>query len=173
MFRKKRILKASIVLIFVMLLPVDLLSQSALPVGKAQLNAGVGLSGWGVPFYFGIDKCVKKDITIGAELLYRSYHENWRYVYYNHTILGLSANGNYHFNSLLNIPRKWDLYAGLNIGFYFWNSPERYPGTQSSGLGLGAQLGGRYYLSDKLGLNLEFGSNNAFSGGKFGVTLKL
>jgi hypothetical protein len=40
-------------------------------------------------------------------------------------------------------------------------------------VGLGAQIGGRYYLSDKVGLNLEFGGGNAFSGGKFGVSIKL
>ncbi len=27
---------------------------------------------------------------------------------------GLSFNGNYHFNTVLEIPKDWDLYAGLN-----------------------------------------------------------
>jgi len=40
-------------------------------------------------------------------------------------------------------------------------------------LGLGAQVGGRYYISNKVALNLEFGGGNAFSGGKFGLTFKL
>jgi len=148
-------------------------SQSPLPVGRTQFNAGVGLSGWGVPFFIGIDHSVHKDITIGGELSYRSYRENWANTHYNHNIMGFSGNGNYHFNSLFNIPQKWDFYAGLNLGFYVWSSPDDYDGDNNSGLGLGAQIGGRYYFSDRVGLNLEFGSGNAFSGGKLGITIKL
>ena len=148
-------------------------SQSPLPVGKTQLNLGVGLSEWGVPFYIGIDYSVHKDITIGGEFSYRSYRENWKNVYYHHNIMGFSGNGNYHFNSLLKIPQKWDFYAGLNLGFYVWTSDADYYGNHSSGLGLGAQIGGRYYISNKVGLNLEFGGGNAFSGGKFGLSIKL
>lgn len=148
-------------------------SQSPLPIGKTQLNLGVGLSGWGVPFYIGLDYSVHKDITLGGEFSYRSYKENWKDQYYHHNIMGFSGNGNYHFNSLLNIPQKWDFYAGLNLGFYVWSSPDIYIGDHKSGLGLGGQIGGRYYLSDKVGLNLEFGGGNAFSGGKFGVSIKL
>jgi len=85
----------------------------------------------------------------------------------------VSANGNYHFNSLLDIPNNWDFYAGLNLGFYIWNSSDDYPGSNTSGLGLGAQVGGRYYFNDKLGVNLEFGGGNAFSGGKVGVSVRL
>ena len=148
-------------------------SQSPIEKGQNQLNLGVGLSGWGVPFYLGIDHGVHPDITIGGELSYRAYRENYKKEYYNHSILGVSGNANYHFNSVLNIPSDWDLYAGLNIGFYNWSSPNDYYGDHTSGLGLGGQVGGRYYLNNKVGLNLEFGGGNAFSGGKFGVSVKL
>jgi outer membrane immunogenic protein len=147
--------------------------QSPLPVGKAQLNAGVGLSGWGVPFYLGMDYSVTKNITIGGELSYRSFHEEWKGYSYNHNIIGISGNGNYHFNTVLKIPRKYDLYAGLNIGYYAWTSSTGYDGNNSSGLGLGIQIGGRYYFSKKVGINLELGGGNAFSGGKFGISIKL
>jgi outer membrane immunogenic protein len=50
--------------------------------------------------------------------------------------------------------------------------PNDYPGSHTSGVGLGAQLGGRYYFSDKFGINLEVGGGNAFSGGKFGISVK-
>jgi len=145
------------------------------PIGKGQnqLNLGVGLSSWGIPVYIGFDHGVHKDVTLGGEFSFRSYHDNYYKREYNHSIIGISGNGNYHFNTLLDIPKSWDLYAGLNIGFYIWNSSNGYPGSGSSGLGLGAQLGGRYYLSNKVGLNLEVGGGNAFSGGKFGVTIKL
>jgi outer membrane immunogenic protein len=151
---------------------LTLIAQESLTIGKTQLNLGVGLSSWGVPIYVGLDYGFKKDITLGGEFSFRSYRENWKNYYYSHQIMGVSANGNYHFNSLLNIPQPWDVYAGLNLGFYIWSSTSSYPGNHASGLGLGAQLGARYYLSSKLGLNLEFGGGNAFSGGKFGITYK-
>ena len=155
------------------MLAVCSFSQSPLPVGRNQLNVGFGFSDAGTPFYLGIDHSVHRDITIGGEFSYRSYRENWHRGYYNHNIMGFSGNGNYHFNSLLDIPRNWDLYVGLNLGFYVWSSPDAYGGSNSSGLGLGGQFGGRYYLSKKVGLNLEFGGGNAFSGGKLGLSIKL
>lgn len=147
-------------------------AQGPIAKGQAQFNAGVGFSSWGVPVYVGFDFGVHKDITIGAEFSFRSYHENYEHYKYNHSVIGILANGNYHFNSLLNIPTNWDFYAGLNLGFYFWNSPHDYPGSNSSGLGLGAQVGGRYYFTDKFGINLEFGGGSAFSGGKFGISIR-
>jgi outer membrane immunogenic protein len=148
-------------------------AQCPINKGQAQLNAGVGLSSWGIPVYVGLDYGIHKDITIGGEASFRSYNDNWGGNKYRHSVVGISGNGNYHFNSLLGIPTNWDLYAGLNIGFYYWSSPDNYGGTRSSGLGLGAQVGGRYYFSDKVGINLEFGGGNAFSGGKFGISIKL
>ncbi len=147
--------------------------QGSLAVGKAQLNAGFGFSGWGVPVYVGLDFGAAKDFTLGGELSFRSYRDDYNGVAYGHSILGVSANGNYHFNTVLNIPSRWDFYAGLNLGFYSWTSSSDYPGNRTSGIGLGAQLGGRYYITNKTGLNLELGGGNAFSGGKFGLTFKL
>ena len=145
-------------------------AQPSLAKGGKQLNAGIGFSGWGIPIYVGMDFGVHRDITIGFEGSFRSYNQKFTGTKYNSTIIGLSGNGNYHFNTLLNIPRNWDFYAGLNIGFYFWSSPSDYPGAGSSGLGLGGQIGGRYFFKNNFGLNLEFGGGNAFYGGKFGIT---
>lgn len=148
-------------------------AQNPLGKGQKQLNAGFGLSSWGIPVYVGLDYGAHSDISVGGEISYRSYNENVKYAEYRHSVTCISANGNYHFNRILSIPREWDLYAGLNLGFYFWSSPSGYNGDHTSGLGLGAQLGGRYYVSNKVALNLELGGANAFSGGKFGVTFKL
>jgi outer membrane immunogenic protein len=146
------------------------------PSGGNQLNLGVGLSEWGIPIYIGFDHYVSQDITLGGEFSYRNYNKYyyWNHVYYGSNIMGFSGNANYHFNRVLNIPSNWDFYAGLNLGFYtYGNEPVGYDGPHNSGLNLGGQIGGRYYLSNKVGLNLEFGSNNAFSGGKFGITIKI
>lgn len=148
-------------------------AQAPVAKGESQLNAGLGLSSWGLPVYLGLDYGVHPDITVGGELSYRSYSDKYANVNYDHSVIGISGNGNYHFNRVLEIPKKWDFYAGLNLGFYIWNSPNDYKGSHSSGLGLGAQVGGRYFFSDKIGLNLEFGGGNAFSGGKLGLTFKL
>lgn len=145
------------------------------PINKdqAQLNAGLGFSSWGLPVYVGVDYGVHKDVTVGGELSFRSYNDNWNSNNYRHSVLGISANGNYHFNHLLEIPLNWDFYAGANLGFYIWNSPDDYDGDNVSGLGLGIQVGGRYYFNDKMGINLEFGGGNAFSGGRIGISVKL
>lgn len=162
------------ILTFIMVLATSaIFAQSPLPKGKAQLNAGVGLSSWGIPVYVGFDFGVHPDITLGAELSYRGYNDTWHEDKYRHSVTGFSGNANYHFNTVLNIPSNWDFYAGLNIGFYSWNSPYGYEGPYKSGLGIGGQIGGRYFFSNKVGVNLEFGGGNAFSGGKFGVTIRL
>lgn len=148
-------------------------AQSPIAKGGAQLNAGVGLSSWGIPLYIGMDFGIHKDVTLGFEASFRSHHERYNDYRYRHNVIGISGNVNYHFNSLLNIPPKWDFYAGLNIGFYHWNSPNDYYGDHYSGLGLGGQIGGRYYFTDRVGINLEFGGGNAFSGGKFGISIKI
>jgi outer membrane immunogenic protein len=147
--------------------------QYALDKGRAQFNAGLGFSSWGLPVYVGLDYGVHQDISVGGELSFRTYRERYFGSRYSHNIIGISGNGNYHFNTVLDIPREWDFYAGLNLGFYIWNSSGDYEGDGSSELGLGAQVGGRYYFNDKFGINLEFGGGNAFSGGKFGISLKL
>lgn len=166
-------MKRAILPIFIIFSTSLLFAQSPLPIGGKQLNAGVGLSSWGVPVYIGLDFGVHEDISVGGEMSIRSYHEKWKKEYYRHLVIGVSANGNYHFNRVLNIPSRWDFYAGLNLGFFIFSSPNEYPGGRSSGLGLGAQIGGRYFLNNKLGLNLEFGGGNAFGGGKFGITAVL
>jgi outer membrane immunogenic protein len=166
-------MRSTILTMILLIAATVIFAQSPIDKGQTQLNAGIGLSSWGIPVYLGLDYGVHKDITIGGEFSYRSYHENWVSNRYNLSIIGISGNGNYHFNSLLNIPTNWDFYAGLNIGYYIWNSPSGYGGSHVSGLGLGGQIGGRYYFTDKFGINLEFGGGNVFSGGKFGISLKL
>lgn len=155
------------------LISVFAFSQHSHSDGRTQLNVGVGMSDWGVPLYVGFDSYISNDVTLGAEFSYRSYRDDYQSVSYHHNIMGFSGNANYHFNSLLELSDKWDLYAGVNLGFYSWSSPDNYGGHNNSGLGLGGQFGGRVYLTNRLGLNLEFGGGNAFSGGKLGVTIKI
>ena len=167
--------KALITLVF-LVAATAMFAQAPIGIGQAQINAGFGFSSWGLPVYGGIDFGVHKDITVGGELSFRSYNDYYgsNNISSGHTIIGISANGNYHFNTLLDIPEEWDVYAGANLGYYIWHTNDsNYKGSGSSGLGLGIQVGGRYYFNDKFGINLEFGSGNSFSGGKVGISIRL
>jgi outer membrane immunogenic protein len=144
--------------------------QYALSKGSSQLNAGIGLSTWGIPVYIGFDYGAGTDISAGAEVSFRNYSTRFAGERYRHSIMGFSGNVNYHFNGILDIPEEFDVYAGLNLGFYVWNSRDNYPGSDLSGVGIGAQIGGRYYFDSKTAVNLEFGGGNSFGGGKFGIT---
>ena len=146
-------------------------SQYQLAKGGKQLNAGFGFSSWGVPVYAGIDFGVHKDISVGGELSYRSYSNKYFGTKYNHSILAVGANGNYHFSNVFSLPHDWDIYAGLNLTFYSWSEPAGYKGVSHSGAGMGLQLGTRYYFKENLGLNLEFGGGTT-SGGKIGISYK-
>ncbi len=144
-------------------------AQGSLEVGNVQVNAGFGFSNWGIPVYIGADYGLLEDVTIGAEISYRSKS----YQNVNYSSFGFITNGNYHFNNLLKIPSEFDVYAGANIGYYHWSNNAVYTTGfsphYSSGLGWGLQVGGRYYFNDNLGVNLELGGGNAVAG-KIGVT---
>jgi outer membrane immunogenic protein len=142
--------------------------------GILQLNAGIGVSGWGTPVYVGVDYGVTEEITIGAEGSYRSYNESYYGSNYGSSIIGLGANGNYHFQKLLKIPSNWDVYAGLGLNYYIWKYKDSaYTGSNNSGISLGAQLGGRYFFTDKFGVNLELAGASATTGAKIGITYRL
>lgn len=161
--------KVGFTLLLLSVFAVSTFAQSPLSKGEKQLNAGVGFSGWGVPIYAGMDFGVYKDITIGFEASFRSYSQKFVGEKFRSTIFGFAGNGNYHFNSLLQIPSQWDVYAGLSLGYYVWNVSSDYPGDGESGIGLSAQVGARYFFKNNFGINLEFGGGNV-SGGKFGIT---
>ncbi len=142
-------------------------SQSALPKGEKQLNAGLGFSNLGTPVYIGVDFAVHDDITVGPQMSYRGHNLSG----FNFSILTIGATGNYHFNTLLDIPSDFDFYAGLTLAYYSWSSPTGFGGASASGIGLEAQIGGRYYFDSKWGANIEFGGGNT-SGGKIGISYK-
>lgn len=165
------IMRKLIVCSVFLLTSLVMFAQTPVSVGKSQFNAGVGFSTWGVPVYAGFDVCVYPDVTVGGEISYRSYKDNWEHNWYNHNLWGITGNGNYHFGNILELQKKFDLYAGLNIGFVIWTSSSEYHGDHSSGLGLGIQVGGRYYFNNRIGVNLEFGGGIAFNGGKIGISI--
>jgi hypothetical protein len=168
-----------------MLLSLSIYAQGTLSKGKAQINAGLGFSGWGIPVYAGVDFGLGKYWTIGPEVSYRAYREFYNKDYeYLYSIVSFSFNGNYHFNKVFKLPKEWDIYAGGTAGFFAWsnnwkwigegNEPigydPRYP--KRSGIGFGLQVGARYFISKNFGFNFEI-SGGTLTGGKLGITYKL
>ena len=141
--------------------------------GRLQLNAGVGVSGWGIPVYVGLDYGVTNDISVGGEFTFRSYSHS---SYYTHNIIGFFGNGNYHFNNLFNLPRPLDLYAGLSLGVYTSTVTAKegreYDGDSYSGFSLIGQTGARYFFTDNFGVNLELSGGLLTSGLKAGITYR-
>lgn len=144
-------------------------------------NAGVGISGYGIPLYVSVDFPVANNVTVGGGISFQTHKESinlgveslrWR-----HTIFGVSARGDYHFNELIGIPEQWDLYAGLSLEYYSWTTKLKegsggtYTGSGSGGLGLSARVGGRYFFKENLGVNLELGGGSVLSSGRIGITL--
>jgi outer membrane immunogenic protein len=166
-------MKKNILLTMLCLVSLGAFAQGSLEKGGLQLNAGLGTSGWGTPVYVGLDYGIHEDITLGGELSYRSNSETYGSNKYKSSIIGIGANGNYHFNRVLDIPSKWDFYAGLGLNYYIWSyDNDLYKGSDDSDIGIGAQVGGRYFFTDKFGVNLELGGGNATSGAKIGITYK-
>lgn len=150
-------------------------AQGSLEKEKFQLNAGIGASDWGTLVYGGADYGIHEDITLGGELSYRSDNHFYGVSEYKTSVIGIGVNGNYHFNKLLKIPSQWDVYAGAGLTYYVWNyDNDLYKRSNDSNIGAGLQTGGRYFFTDKFGVNVELSADhNANVGAKAGITYKL
>jgi outer membrane immunogenic protein len=141
------------------------------------LNAGVGFTDWGfVPFYFGADFGLVRDVTLGGQVSFLTNNEDYYYNNdnYNHSsAVGIGVNGNYHFNRILDIPSKFDFYAGANVTGLIWNYDNKDYHPKYDPLNVGVQVGGRVFFNDHFGINLELGGGSTVSGAKFGITYKL
>ena len=159
---------------------------------------GVGVSDWGLPVYIGADFMVHEDISIGARLTYVRDRENrtiWGYGQYTlvESYVYPTVNGDFHFNNLIGLTDDLDLYAGLGIGFsryrsrvanYQWlgdntaieafynESNVPASGGWSSDLYSNIHIGGRYFLNQKVAIQLELGTWTAYYT-DLGVTIML
>lgn len=139
--------------------------------GRKIGTVGVGFSNNGVPIFGRLEVPVVDNITVGGGLSYRRRSSG----FFNLSVLGISALGNYHFNELLELPDEFDFYAGVSLGYYIWNISADdddlvYRGSESSGIGFDAQIGGRYFFTDNIAANLEFGGGNQTAGGTIGIS---
>lgn len=148
--------------------------------GDLQLNAGVAADRYAgnVAFYAGLDYGIMPDITAGVEARIGGKDYNDYGYSYKSRWFGIAANANYHFNTLLKIPNKYDIYAGASVGYNSFNYD--YPNGWNNGwgnkynseVGVSAQVGARYYFSEKFGVNAEANAGSLFNGGKLGISYK-
>lgn len=144
-----------------------------------QINAGsMNLFRSVFPFYGSLDYGLSDDFSAGLRLEYNQKEkEFWNSTYKNH--FGISLNGNYHFNSLLKISDKWDLYAGVSLTYKKINYDDRlYTGYRpDEELNFDPQIGVRYFITKRIGLNAEItgGDDYKLGGGnlRLGLTFKL
>ncbi|MCT2561016.1 porin family protein [Chryseobacterium herbae] len=166
---KKKIFLLSLISFF------GVMNAQRVQKGEAQMNVGIGLAnGWGMPVYAGVDYGVHKDITVGVEGSFSTEK-------YSGDVKGrwlsVGLNGNYHFNTLLKIPNKFDVYAGVTLAYNSFSyrykgSDYDYLGGESSGVGFAGQAGARYYFTDHFAVNVEVGGGSVASGGKAGISYK-
>lgn len=150
-------------------------AQNPLSDDGHQFKLASGYNIKGIPLYVSYEMGVLENITFGLEYSFRAYNESTDTADYAHSISGFSFFSNYYFNQLLNLPDdKWFIYAGLNIGYYKWFSPDGYfkAGESSSTLAIGAQIGGAFYFSD-WGVFLEGTGGTENAGAKLGVIYRL
>ncbi|WP_185286303.1 outer membrane protein [Chryseobacterium indologenes] len=143
--------------------------------GEAQVNVDIGVaSDWGIPVSVGVDYAVHNDISVGIQASYttKKYAGDIKGSWF-----GAGINGNYHFNTLLKIPNKWDVYAGATLAYNSFSY--KYNGSdyddfdgKSSGVGFAGQVGGRYFFTNNLAFHVELGGGTIASGGKAGLTYK-
>jgi hypothetical protein len=148
----KKKVTLSIFMAFALFLSVN--AKAPLSKGAKQFNFGLGQSSAGLPVYGGLDFAVHNDVTVGPQV---------NLVLGDNNSIVVLGRGDYHFNSLLEIPSSWDVYAGANIGLNLSNGVDIEPGIQ---------IGGRWYWSNKWGLNLEFGGGKDY-GVSLGLSMKL
>jgi hypothetical protein len=122
--------------------------------GEQQLNFGLGFSTQGIPIYVSYDFSVHKDVTITPQINIK-FDDNIRF--------GVLFKADYHWNYLIGIPNNWDFYSGARIGIDFGEDVD---------LDLGIQVGGRWYWSERWGLNLEIAGGTGF-GTVVGVSMKV
>jgi len=120
----------------------------------AQAAKHLNVGGLGTGLYASIEFPLGSTITIAPQFA----------TDYNFDKFIISAKGNFYFDDIFGVGDAWDVYAGANVG---WRLE-----TNNDGAAWGIQIGGRWFWSDKWGINGEFGGGSGVLGG-VGVTMKM
>ena len=140
-----------------------LLFVTTLSFGQANkgLNFGLGLSDGGIPVYLSYDFPVAANLSVAPFVETNLDGFNW---------ITPGVKVDYYFDQLLGMPDAFDFYAGGNAGFIIYMGNHNDSGTGN--LHLGLEVGGRWWFSDKWGLNLEFAGGTGYRT-KLGLSMKM
>lgn len=145
-------------------------SKSSFNKGDNLFNIGVGI---GSPFFgsgyssslpvnpsVSYERGVSDAISVGGQVSYASSKYDGGYNYtFKESAIYIGARGSYHFNQLLNINPKFDLYGGASLGYVtvsISDNQSTITGT-ASGFGFGLYAGGKYYLGSGTAIYSELG----------------
>ncbi len=189
-----------LVYLVVLLLSVWGLKAQQLEQGNSLINLGVGMgsyigSGSGYkttlpPLEVSYEYLVNDNISVGGFFAMTKSEFNYSFpdlgggssspqnFKFNYSYMMFGAIGNYHFVN----NDKFDVYGGVRIGYNKVNvdyssddattdSLLKSINLDSSGMLFGAQVGGRYFFTDNLAVNMEVGYGLAIA--KLGLTFKL
>ncbi|KAB1229876.1 DUF6646 family protein [Chryseobacterium viscerum] len=123
--------------------------------GKGDQKVQLGLSAWGYgtgvtgTYDYGLNKL----ISVGAGI--NGYFSNYKNNDKDNRVF-VFGRLNFHLQEALNLPSKWDVYPGVDLG------------VLGKDFGIGAHIGARYFFTEKIGVFAEVGNN-----GSLGVSFNL
>ena len=117
-------------------------SQSFNGKGDSKINVGYNIYGYGNGINASYNYGLNDQFSIGAGGSY--YFDNEENDYF------LFARANFHLGPLMDLPRKLDIYPGVEFGY-----------LSSENIGLAAYIGVRYFFTDRLGVYAEIGSSGS------------
>ncbi len=168
----KKQLSLTVLFILITLAGIAQSKSSSFNNGDNLINLGFGI---GSPYFgsgykaslpinpsFSYEKGVSDVISVGGQLSYASskFDDSFNndYNFKEHAVY-IGARGSYHFNQLLQLDNKFDLYGGASLGYVTVSVSDNTGslGATGSGLGLGLFGGGKYYFSQGTAIYAELG----------------
>lgn len=123
--------------------------------GKGDQKVQLGLSAWGYgtgvtgTYDYGLNKLIS--VGAGLNAYFSDYKDNDK-----DNRVFVFGRLNFHLNEALDLPSKWDIYPGVDVG------------VLGKDFGIGAHIGARYFFTEKVGVFAEVGNN-----GSIGVSFNL
>ena len=117
-------------------------AQSFNGKGDSKVNVGYHIYGYGNGINASYNYGLNDQFSIGAGGNY--YFDNEENDYF------LFVRANFHLGPLMDLPRKLDIYPGVEFGY-----------LSSTNIGLAAYVGIRYFFTDRIGVYTEIGSSGS------------
>lgn len=153
---------------------VSTITNAQIKEGTKLFDLGIGLSSYGTPIHIGYEHLITDKIGIGLAVNYTSYNDKGFLDEYKWTFIYGGIKGNYHFNELLKLNPKFDVYGGLTLGYWkatLSNDNISSNSNYGNSVFFTGQVGARYFFNEKFSALLEAGGGN-ISGLTAGASLK-